>query len=93
MIMTTTMVMMIFHFISFHFIYCYYKNKFLYKSPHEGVLTSYVIYLPTYLRFEIYYRMRNIFVYIHIPPRICVDIKKEMISLYLSLSQSDIHTM
>ena len=41
-------------FISFHFIYCYYKNKFLYKSPHEGVLTSYVIYLPTYLRYEFF---------------------------------------
>ena len=42
-----------------------------------GVLTSYVIYLPTYLRFEIYYRMRNTFVYIHIPPGVCVDIKKK----------------
>ena len=38
----------------FHFIYYYYKNKFLYKSPHEGVLTSYVIYLPTYLRFKFF---------------------------------------
>ena len=39
----------------FHFIYCYYKNKFSYKSPQVGVLTSYVIYLPIYLRFEIYF--------------------------------------
>ena len=31
----------------FHFIYRYYKNKFLYTSPQVGVLTSYVIYLPT----------------------------------------------
>ena len=40
------------HHISFHLLLWYYKNKFLYTSPQVGVLTSYVIYLPTYLWFE-----------------------------------------
>ena len=42
-----------------------------------GALTSYVIRLPTYLRFEFYYRIRNTFVYIHITTENMCEHKKE----------------